>query len=107
MAEPMIEVSGVRKAFGETKALAGVDLSVPEGGVLALLGPNGAGKTTLVRVLTTLLQPDTGWAKVAGYDVVKQATQLRSSSAWPASRRRWTRCSPAGRTWSWSAASTT
>jgi len=76
--EPMIEVSGIKKAFGATIALDGVDLRAEGGRVLALLGPNGAGKTTLVRVLTTLLRPDAGWAKVAGFDVVKDATLLRS-----------------------------
>ena len=74
----MIEVSGLRKAFGSTVALAGVDLTARAGKVIALLGPNGAGKTTLVRVLTTLLRPDAGWARVAGFDVVKEATPLRS-----------------------------
>ena len=59
------------------QALCGVDLAVPAGRVLGLLGPNGAGKTTLVRILTTLLDPDEGWAKVAGYDVVEQAAELR------------------------------
>ncbi len=76
--DTIIEASGVSKRFGQTIALAGVDLKAEEAKVLALLGPNGAGKTTLVRILTTLLLPDSGWAKVAGYDVVKQATQLRS-----------------------------
>ena len=74
----MIEAQGVRKAFGQTVALAGVDLIAETGKVLALLGPNGAGKTTLVRVLATLLKPDAGWARIAGYDVVKEANALRS-----------------------------
>jgi ABC-2 type transport system ATP-binding protein len=76
--DTMIEAHGVSKRFGQTVALAEVDLTAEAGKVLALLGPNGAGKTTLVRVLTTLLRPDAGWAKVAGYDVVKQASLLRS-----------------------------
>jgi ABC-2 type transport system ATP-binding protein len=75
----MIEAEGVVKRFGSTTALAGVDLEVPEGSVLALLGPNGAGKTTLVRVLTTLLRPDGGRARVAGFDVVAEAAPLRSA----------------------------
>jgi ABC-2 type transport system ATP-binding protein len=74
----MIEVEAVVKRFGSTQALAGVDLSVSQGNVLALLGPNGAGKTTLVRILTTLLMPDSGRARVAGYDVVADSTPLRS-----------------------------
>jgi ABC-2 type transport system ATP-binding protein len=75
----MIEAEGLAKRFGSTQALAGVDLNVPEGTVLALLGPNGAGKTTLVRILTTLLKPDGGRARVAGYDVVADAAPLRSA----------------------------
>ena len=67
MAAATIEVEGVVKRFGSTVALDGVDLFAPsEGRVLALLGPNGAGKTTLVRILTTLLRPDSGSARVAG-----------------------------------------
>lgn len=73
----MIEVEGLRKAFGPVVALDGVDLEVAEGTVVGLLGPNGAGKTTTVRVLTTLLRPDAGTARVAGYDVVRDAEALR------------------------------
>ncbi|MCB5181077.1 ATP-binding cassette domain-containing protein [Streptomyces antimicrobicus] len=72
-----VEVRGLVKHFGETKALDGVDLDVREGTVLGVLGPNGAGKTTLVRCLSTLLVPDAGTATVAGYDVVRQPRQLR------------------------------
>ncbi|WP_030196724.1 ATP-binding cassette domain-containing protein [Streptomyces sp. NRRL S-87] len=72
-----VEVRGLVKHFGETKALDGVDLDVREGTVLGVLGPNGAGKTTLVRCLSTLLVPDAGTARVAGYDVVRQPRQLR------------------------------
>jgi ABC-2 type transport system ATP-binding protein len=75
----MIEAEGLVKRFGSTQARAGVDLDVPEASVLALLGPNGAGKTTLVRILTTLLKPDAGHARVAGYDVVADAAPLRSA----------------------------
>jgi ABC-2 type transport system ATP-binding protein len=73
-----IDVEGVRKTFGTTVALAGVDLHAEAARVLALLGPNGAGKTTLVRILTTLLKPDAGQARVAGFDVVRQAASLRT-----------------------------
>ena len=78
MSSSTIEVERVAKRFGETQALVDVDLLVGEGTVLALLGPNGAGKTTLVRILTTLVKPDAGRARVAGYDVVADAAPLRS-----------------------------
>ena len=68
---------GLRKRYGRTSALDGFDLAVPEGRVCGLLGPNGAGKTTAVRILTTLLRPDGGRARVAGFDVVRQAAQVR------------------------------
>ena len=73
-----IEVEHVSKRFGTTLALDDVSLEVESGKVLALLGPNGAGKTTLVRVLTTLLQPDSGRASVAGFDVGKDAKTIRT-----------------------------
>ncbi|MEE4544222.1 ATP-binding cassette domain-containing protein [Streptomyces sp. V4-01] len=72
-----VEVRGLVKHYGETKALDGVDLEVRQGTVLGVLGPNGAGKTTLVRVLSTLVQPDAGTARVAGYDVLREPRQLR------------------------------
>jgi len=72
-----IEAVGVEKTYGDTHALAGLDLSVAAGTILGLLGPNGAGKTTAVRVLTTLLVPDRGWARVAGFDVVAEADRVR------------------------------
>ena len=78
MAETAIEVEAVAKRFGAREALAGVSLALERGKVLALLGPNGAGKTTLVRILTTLLRPDSGQARVAGYDVVADAVRLRT-----------------------------
>jgi oleandomycin transport system ATP-binding protein len=72
-----IWAEGLVKRFGDTTALAGVDLAVRTGTVLGLLGPNGAGKTTAVRVLATLLRPDAGHATVGGFDVVRQAHQVR------------------------------
>jgi ABC-2 type transport system ATP-binding protein len=75
---PAVRVEGLEKAFGDTQALAGVDLQIHEGTVLGLLGPNGAGKTTAVRVLATLLAPDAGRAEVFGHDVVKQPAQVRT-----------------------------
>ncbi|MFC1415106.1 ATP-binding cassette domain-containing protein [Streptacidiphilus cavernicola] len=73
-----IEAEGLVKTFGDVRALDGVSLDVPEGTVLGLLGPNGAGKTTTVRVLTTLLKPDSGRAVVAGVDVLKHPNKVRS-----------------------------
>ncbi|GAA0413304.1 daunorubicin resistance protein DrrA family ABC transporter ATP-binding protein [Microbispora corallina] len=73
----MIHAEGIRKRYGETEALRGVGLDVPAGTVCGLLGPNGAGKTTMVRILTTLLPPDGGSARVAGCDVVREADRLR------------------------------
>ncbi|KOX09184.1 MULTISPECIES: ATP-binding cassette domain-containing protein [Micromonospora] len=73
-----IEAEGLTRSFGDTKALAGIDLQVPAGTVYGLLGPNGAGKTTAVRVLATLLRPDGGSARVFGHDVVTEADAVRS-----------------------------
>ncbi len=73
----MIQAQGLRKRFGPTVALDGVDLEVPQGSILGVLGPNGAGKTTAVRILTTLSIPDAGSARVAGHDVVSEADQVQ------------------------------
>ncbi|MEA2269993.1 MAG: type transport system ATP-binding protein [Solirubrobacteraceae bacterium] len=75
--EAAISVRGLTKSFGAVRALDGVDFEAAPGTVLGLLGPNGAGKTTAVRVLATLLKPDAGSARVAGLDVVRDATKLR------------------------------
>ena len=72
-----VETARLHKRYGEVEALRGVDLLVETGSVFGLLGPNGAGKTTAVRILTTLLEPDDGSARVAGFDVVRQAAQVR------------------------------
>jgi oleandomycin transport system ATP-binding protein len=72
-----IEAHGLTKRFGDTQALAGIDLAVRPGTVLGVLGPNGAGKTTAVRILTTLLRADEGSARVGGYDVARDAQQVR------------------------------
>ncbi|MEU3464055.1 ATP-binding cassette domain-containing protein [Streptomyces sp. NPDC006733] len=74
---PAIAVEGLHKRFGATHALRGLDLTVPVGTVCGLLGPNGAGKTTAVRVLATLVAPDAGHARVAGFDVVREADAVR------------------------------
>jgi ABC-2 type transport system ATP-binding protein len=78
MAECAIEVEGLRKRFKDVTALDGIDLRAPTGTILGLLGPNGAGKTTAVRILTTLLPPDDGTARVAGLDVVRDAAAVRA-----------------------------
>jgi ABC-2 type transport system ATP-binding protein len=73
----VIVAEGLVKHFGKVKAVDGVDLVLPRGTVLAVLGPNGAGKTTTVRMLTTLLTPDSGHATVGGFDVVREAESVR------------------------------
>jgi ABC-2 type transport system ATP-binding protein len=72
-----VEVQGLRKSYGDVKALCGVDFQVEAGSVFGLLGPNGAGKTTAVRILTTLLRPDEGSARVAGVDVLREPARVR------------------------------
>jgi ABC-2 type transport system ATP-binding protein len=74
---PAVETTRLRKSYGDVHALRGIDLDVATGSVFGLLGPNGAGKTTAVRILTTLLQPDDGSARVAGFDVVRDAAKVR------------------------------
>jgi ABC-2 type transport system ATP-binding protein len=69
---------GLEKRFGAVHALRGLDLAVARGTVCGVLGPNGAGKTTAVRLLTTLLRPDAGSARVAGHDLVRQAAEVRA-----------------------------
>ena len=78
MSGTAIEAEGLRKRYGAVEALRGVDLLVEAGTVVGLLGPNGAGKTTAVRILTTLLRPDGGTARVDGIDVLADAARLRS-----------------------------
>jgi ABC-2 type transport system ATP-binding protein len=75
--ELAIEASGLAKSYREVRVLAGLDLRVPRGSVFALLGPNGAGKTTTVRILATLTRADAGQAWVAGFDVVRDRSQVR------------------------------
>jgi ABC-2 type transport system ATP-binding protein len=74
-----ITVSGLHKSYGDNHVLKGVDLEVPEGSVYALLGPNGSGKTTVVNICSTLLTPDVGEIRVAGYDVQRESDQVRRS----------------------------
>lgn len=73
----VIEIKNLKKSYGEVVVLDGIDLQVAKGTMLALLGPNGAGKTTTVRILSTLLKPDAGVATVNGFDVVRQADEVR------------------------------
>lgn len=77
MADAAIVAEGLGKRFGPVPALDEVDLELPAGGVLGLLGPNGAGKTTMVRILATLLKPDRGRARVAGFDIAEHPAQVR------------------------------
>jgi oleandomycin transport system ATP-binding protein len=79
MSDLAIEATGLTKSFGDTKALATVDLAARKGTVLGLLGPNGAGKTTAVRILATLLRADAGTARVNGFDVRTQADKVREN----------------------------
>ena len=79
IADNAIVVRNLQKSFKDVKVLHGIDITVKRGSILALLGPNGAGKTTTIRILSTLLPPDGGEARVNGYDVVKQDCDVRSS----------------------------
>jgi ABC-2 type transport system ATP-binding protein len=81
MSQHMIQAVDLRRSFGDKAAVDGVSFDVPAGTVVGLLGPNGAGKTTTVHCLTTLLRPTSGSATVAGYDVVRQAADVRRSIA--------------------------
>jgi ABC-2 type transport system ATP-binding protein len=76
---PAIEVAGLTKSYGDHSVLDGVDLTVPEGTVYALLGPNGAGKTTIVNILSTLLTPDEGEIRIAGFDVRREPAEVRTA----------------------------
>ncbi|WP_297521634.1 ABC transporter ATP-binding protein [Thermococcus sp.] len=74
---PMVEVLGLEKDYGKVKALKGISFSINEGEIFGLIGPNGAGKSTTLKILATLLKPTGGTAKIAGYDVVKDAPKVR------------------------------
>jgi len=76
---PAVQITGLNKTFGDNHVLRDLNLTVPQGIVYALLGANGAGKTTTISILTTLLKPDSGQALVVGFDVVKQAAQVREA----------------------------
>ncbi|RBY77226.1 daunorubicin/doxorubicin resistance ABC transporter ATP-binding protein DrrA [Geodermatophilus sp. TF02-6] len=72
-----VEATGLQKSFGDTRAVAGIDLAVPAGAIYGVLGPNGAGKTTTIRMLATLVRPDAGRARVLGHDVVTEGDAVR------------------------------
>ena len=76
--EPAIAAAGLTKRYGKTAALCDVSLQASAGTVTALLGPNGAGKTTMVRILSTLLRPDAGTARVGGYDVAREPERVQA-----------------------------
>ena len=76
--QPAIQMRALVKVFGETRAVDGLDLTIPSGGVYGILGPNGAGKTTLIRILATLTRPDGGSATVLGHDVLAEPDTVRS-----------------------------
>jgi ABC-2 type transport system ATP-binding protein len=76
--QPAIVATGLRKSFGDTLALDGIDLEVGEGTIFALLGPNGAGKTTAVQILSSLISPDRGEVRVAGHDLAREPDAVRS-----------------------------
>jgi ABC-2 type transport system ATP-binding protein len=76
---PAIQITGLRKSFGDKVVLDGIDLEVPEASVFALLGPNGAGKTTIVHILATLITPDAGRARIAGHDLVDEPDAVRAA----------------------------
>jgi ABC-2 type transport system ATP-binding protein len=75
---PLIEASGLSKQFGAVQALIGLDLRIMPGEIYGLLGPNGAGKTTTIRIITGLVEPTSGWVKVAGFDPVKNPIEVKS-----------------------------
>src|SRR5947208_208904 len=79
MSQAAISVDGLTKRFRSVLALDSMDVEVPPGTVFGLLGPNGAGKTTTVRILTTILRPDAGEARVLGHDVIAEAGEVRNS----------------------------
>ncbi|GAA1034955.1 daunorubicin resistance protein DrrA family ABC transporter ATP-binding protein [Virgisporangium ochraceum] len=79
MTHAAIEVTGLRRSFGTQVVLDGIDLRITEGTIFSLLGPNGAGKTTLVQILSTLIRADSGTARVAGHDVVRDADRVRAA----------------------------
>src|SRR6202046_5163045 len=74
-----IAATGLRKSFGDTVVLDGIDLNVPAGTIFSLLGPNGAGKTTTVKILSTLITPDAGAAAVAGHDLRREPDLVRAA----------------------------
>ena len=87
-----VQSFGISKAFGDNRVLDEVDLAIEAGSVFALLGPNGAGKTTLVRILATLVQPDSGTATVAGHDLLSDRLGVKASISLTGQYERLTTC---------------
>src|SRR4030088_3189521 len=97
-APPALKVTGLRKSFGEKVVLDGIDLDVAEGTTFSLLGPNGAGKTTAVQILSTLLNPDAGKVRAAGFDLTRDPDAVRAAIGFAGKFSAVTTCSPARQT---------
>ena len=75
--EKIVEVSNIKKSFGNFEVLKGISFEIKKGEIFGLIGPNGAGKTTTLRILTTIIKPDSGKVKILGYDLQKNSYQIK------------------------------